>query len=134
MKSLNKLYEEVLDEYISRRNLDKIEDYLDELFRVFNIDIEFSGHFHDRLNDARNGKDIEPEELINSFNRMHKKHGQGLVNHRALDAVLTDLNNNLNIPFNLTYDKKRKEFELISKTIMRTKNFHSGNRERRLKV
>lgn len=134
MIKLTEIYNELLVEFISQGGLNKIEDYLDKMFEVLNIDIEFSGHFHDRLNDPRNGKEIEPQELINSFNRLYQKHGQGLINHRNLDAVLTDFNNNLNIPFHLEYDKQKKEFELISKTIMRTKGFHISNQQRKLKV
>jgi hypothetical protein len=134
MAKLTEIYNELLVEFISQSGLNKIEDYLDKMFEVLKIDIEFSGHFHDRLNDPRNGKEIESQELINSFNRLYQKHGQGLVNHRDLDAVLTDFNNNLNIPFHLSYDKRKKEFELVNKTIMRTNKFNVGNRQRKLKV
>ena len=126
---LKKLYNEMLNEYISPNDLNKIEDELDSQFEPLNIDIEFSRHFHDRLNDPRNGKEIEPQELINTFGRLHYKHGKGLVNYRNLDALVADFNNNLNIPFNLSYDKKTKMFELISKTIMRTNKFHSSDRK-----
>lgn len=120
---------ESVNEYISPRDLDKIEGELDNQFKPLHIDIEFSRHFYDRLNDPRNGKEIEPQELLNTFKRLHYKHGKGLVNYRNLDALVTDFNNNLNIPFNLSYDKKTKMFELISKTIMRTNKFHSSDRK-----
>jgi hypothetical protein len=124
--------DESLNEYISQRDLDSIEDKIDTQFKPLDIDVEFSRHFLDRLNDPRNGKEIQPDELINTFNRLHYKHGKGLVNHKTLDAYISDFNNNLNIPFNLSYDKRTKTFELISKTIMRTNNFHSN--DRKLKV
>jgi hypothetical protein len=121
--------DESMNEYISPRDLDKIEGELDTRYEPLHIDIEFSRHFHDRLNDPRNGKEIEPQELLNTFNRLHFKHGKNLVNHKNLDALVTDFNNNLNIPFNLSYDKQTKMFELISKTIMRTNKFHSSDRK-----
>lgn len=120
--------EESLTEYVSGRNLKKIEDYLDDLFRALNIDIEFSRHFLDRVNDPRNGKEIEPDEIINTFNRVYNKHGHRLVNYtKELEGVIADLNNDINVPFHLSFDKKTKQFELVSKTVMRKKGFHVGS-------
>ena len=38
--------------------LNRIEVFLDRLFEKFDLDIEFTHHFYDRLNDPRNGKKI----------------------------------------------------------------------------
>jgi len=134
MDKISKIYNEVLNEFISHRGLTKIEDLLDTQFKPLKIDIEFSRHFHERLNDPRNGKDIEPQELINTFGRLHQKFGGKLVNHKNLHAAVQDFNNNLNIPFHLEYDKRNKTFELTSKTIMRKppREFHT--QDMRLKV
>ena len=51
------------------------------------------------------------------------------LRNKNLDAMVTDFNNNLNIPFHLSYDKNTKMFELVSKTIMRTNKFHSNDRK-----
>jgi hypothetical protein len=127
---LSNIYETVINEYVSQHNLQKIEHYLDSVFKALNIDIEFSGHFLDRINDPRNGKEIESQEIINTFNRLYKKHGQGLTNYnKETEAVITDLNNNINIPFVLKYDKNSDEFQIMNKTIMRKKNFQSSNRK-----
>lgn len=127
---LSNIYENILNEFVSSYGLNKIEDYLDELFRALKIDIEFSSHFLDRINDPRNGKEIEGEEIINTFSRLYNKHGEGLTNYnKEVEAVITDLNNNINVPFVLRYDKVRKEIQLTSKTIMRKKNFRTSNRK-----
>jgi len=127
---LTNLYKEVLNEYVSEYGLKKIEQYLDDLFKSLHIDIEFSSHFLDRANDSRNGKEIESEEIINTFNRLYNKHGKGLTNfNKETEAVIMDLNNDINVPFVLTYDRNTKEFQLINKTIMRKKGFNTPNRK-----
>ena len=59
-------YEEFLFEFVNHRDLDSIERYADKLFKVIGVDIEFTKHFFDRVNDARNGKPIQglAEDLI----------------------------------------------------------------------
>ena len=53
----------ILNEVISQAELDSIESYLDDLFAAVGIDIEFTRHFLDRVNDARNRKQIAPHEI-----------------------------------------------------------------------
>lgn len=134
MKKLNKIYKEILNEYISPTGLKNIEDELDNEFKPLNIDIEFSQHFHDRLNDPRNGEAITAQELMDTFNRLYTKYGTTLINHKDLHAAVQDFNNNLNIPFHLTYDKGRKMFELTNKTIMRKPPMQFHTQDRKLKV
>lgn len=125
---LSSIFESMLDEYVSNSGLKKIEDYLDDLFKSLHIDIEFSSHFLDRVNDPRNTEEIEGEEIINTFSRLYKKHGQGLTHFsKEAEAVVTDLNNDINVPFVLRVDKSRNEIQLINKTIMRKKNFSTSN-------
>ena len=133
MKNLNKsnirlFVREVLNEFISRRELGDVESYADNLFNDVNIDIEFSSHFLDRVNDPRNGEDIMTDELIDLFTKTYNKHGQKIPNFRSgTEAVINDINSNINIPFILTWNKHKKEFELVGKTIMRKKDFKTPN-------
>ena len=53
-------FTEYLTEKLSKQDLDQIEKYADKLFAAVGIDIEFTRHFLDRVNDVRNKK------LINS--------------------------------------------------------------------
>ena len=47
-----------LTERVSRSDLDQIEKYADKLFAAVGIDVEFTRHFLDRVNDERNKKPI----------------------------------------------------------------------------
>tara|TARA_R110000751_G_scaffold11771_5_gene40946 strand:+ start:10930 stop:13533 length:2604 start_codon:yes stop_codon:yes gene_type:complete len=115
----------IIKEEITKPQLDSIEKYADGLFNKLGIDIEFTRHFLDRLNDKRNKKPITVAELIGMFKRLHKKHGKPLSKiDDDFDAVVKDFNNNINIPFaiNVTND----EIEMYAKTIMRKKDFKTS--------
>ena len=68
----------ILNEIISQAELNGIEGYLDKLFAAAGIDIEFTRHFLDRVNDARNRKQIEPEELEDMFTKAYEDHGEAM--------------------------------------------------------
>ena len=44
---------------ITKKILDGIEKYADKLFKSVGIDVVFTKHFLDRVNDRRNQKDIQ---------------------------------------------------------------------------
>lgn len=119
-----------LSENITKSELDAIEDYADRLFAAVGVDVELHGrHFYDRLNDARNGKDITKEELIELFKKTFKKYGQPISKMKpGLQAVIKDFNTNINIPFMLKWNKQNKDLDLIAKTIMRKRDFRTSNR------
>ena len=48
-----------LHENITFSDLKRIEQYADRLFNAVGIDIAFTRHFLDRVNDARNQRDIK---------------------------------------------------------------------------
>ncbi len=73
----NKVKENINEE-ITKSQLDAIEVYADKLFAKLGIDIEFTKHFLDRVNDKRNIKPISVPELVGMFKRLHKKHGKPL--------------------------------------------------------
>ena len=52
---------------ITRSDIAQLEKYADRLFKSVGIDVEFTRHFIDRANDARNKKDITPAELTRLF-------------------------------------------------------------------
>ena len=43
------------------------------------------------------------------------------------EAVLKDMQTDINMPFVLKYDKRNQEFELVAKTVMRKKGFKTSN-------
>ena len=53
-----KTFTTFLNENITQKQLNAIESYADRLFRAVDIDVEFTRHFIDRVNDSRNKKQI----------------------------------------------------------------------------
>ena len=123
----------LLFEIISQSELDSIESYLDKLFAAVGIDIEFTRHFLDRANDVRNRKQIEPEELEDIFAKAYEDYGEAIPKLGAdAEAVLMDMESNINVPFVLKYDSRSKKLQLISKTVMRKPNFQTSNKKLRV--
>ena len=116
------------DAQISKSDLDSVEKYADRLYKAVGIDVEFTRHFLDRVNDARNKKQITVAELIRLFKQSFKKHGKKIA---ALgpdaEAVLNDMQTDVNMPFALKWDGK--ELDLIAKTVMRKPNFATSNQK-----
>jgi len=116
---------EKLNEEITKSQLDSIEQYADNLFAKLGIDIEFTKHFLERVNDERNKKPITTAELIGMFKRLHKKHGKPLSKiDNDFDAVVKDFNNNINIPFAINVTPN--DIDLVAKTVMRKKDFKTS--------
>lgn len=114
---------------ITREDLKKLEKALDVLFGRINIDVNFTRHFHDRANDKRNDKPINFGELTDIFKKTYLKYKDTLAKHGPdFEAVLKDLNTNINIPFVLVWDRRNQELDLIAKTVMRKKNFKTSNK------
>ncbi len=61
-------------EDISKSDLNQIEKYADKLFAAVGIDVEFTRHFLDRVNDERNEKPINTAELVRLFRLTYKKY------------------------------------------------------------
>lgn len=121
---------DILSEIISQGELDSIESYLDKLFAAIGIDVEFTRHFLDRVNDARNRKQIEPVELEDLFAKTYEDYGQEITKLGPdAEAVIVDMDSNINVPFVLKYNPSTKKLELISKTVMRKQNFQTNNKK-----
>jgi hypothetical protein len=117
-----------LDEDLSKADLDAVERMADKLFAKVGIDVEFTRHFLDRVNDARNKKPISSGELVRIFKLTYKKHGSKISGlGKNAEAILHDINSHVNIPFILKWDAKNQEFDMISKTVMRKKDFKSND-------
>ncbi len=115
-----------LNEGITKNELNSIESYADSLFNKLGIDIDFTKHFFDRLNDIRNKKPISVAELIGVFKKLYKKHGKPLSRTEDdLEAVVKDFNKNINIPFVIDVDQNG--IDMTAKTIMRKPDFKTSN-------
>ena len=119
----------ILDEGITQKQLNDIEAYADRLFKAVDIDIEFTRHFIDRVNDRRNKKEITTSELVRLFKQTYKKHGKQIPKMGDdAEAVIRDMQTDINMPFVLAYDDRNKEIDLVAKTIMRKKDFKTSNK------
>jgi hypothetical protein len=115
---------EFMKEFITQPELDRVEDVCNRLWNQLGIDIEFSRHFLDRVNDERNGKEITVEELIRLFKKEYKFNGELIANlSGSSEAVMKDILTSVNIPF-VVQDKKLDR-TLVAKTVMRKPNFQT---------
>lgn len=118
-----------LSEQITDSELRQLEAFLDGLFAAFKIDVEFTTHFKERVNDARNGKPITIEELNRLFRETLSKYGKRISQmHPNAEAVLQDLRTKLNLPFVVKYDRQKDEIDFVAKTIMRKDRFMTPDR------
>lgn len=111
----------------NRRQIIDLEKFADRILEKFDIDVEFSKHFGERLSDPRNNPSIQISELQKLFRKIERDEGKK-VKQADHEAVLKDLQSDLNLPFVLNR-KKNGEYEIVLKTIMRKKNFMSTNKE-----
>lgn len=116
------------EEQITQNDLKKIEDYADKLFKALGIDVQFTKHFLDRVNDMRNVKQITSDELTALFRKTYHTHGKKIPKLGPdAEAVIADMASNVNLPFVLNWDRNNQELDLVAKTVMRKKNFMTSN-------
>lgn len=115
------------DQEITKAELNALEKVLDELFKGLGIDVEFSKHFFDRLNDARNQKSITIEELNRIYTELYKRHKPKLKTAGdGIEKLIKSLNTHINIPIVFKYNQKSGMIEMVAKTVMRKRNFKSS--------
>lgn len=118
-----------MSDKISRIQLQVIEKSLDKMFAKLGIDVGFSGHFLDRINDPRNEKQITISELINIYNSLYDKFGIKISKTpEEVEEVIKSISTDINIPVNIHHNRKTNNIEMAAKTIMRKKNFKTPNK------
>jgi len=114
------------DQPVTKAQLDALERAADKVFKKLGIDIEFTHHFLDRVNDERNRKQITVRELGELLAREYQKWGKRISGMPAdSEAVMKSLGSAINIPFVINDDPRNNEKDLVAKTVMRKKKFHS---------
>ncbi len=109
---------------VIQADLDKLERYFDIVFKNIGMEVEFTKHFLERVNDSRNGKQITIAELVALFNKEYAQRGRQIASmSRDQEAVMRDASTEINVPFAIGWNPKTKMLELRSKTIMRKKVF-----------
>jgi hypothetical protein len=105
--------------------LKSFEKMIDELFKKFGIDFEFTKHFADRMNDPRNTPNITIKELAELVKKIYAKKGNPLKDKIGSEIVIKDTQSDINIPVKVEYDRKNDEIDIVAKTIMRKPDFKS---------
>ena len=114
---------------ITKKQLDSIERFADKLWGKVGLDVEFTRHFLDRLNDSRNKKDITPAEIQRLFKQSYRRYGKKIASlGQGAQAIINDMETDINMPFVLQLDKNG-ELDLVAKTVMRKKDFKTTNQK-----
>jgi hypothetical protein len=115
---------------LTTEHMKAFEKFVDKMFEKFNIDFEFTKHFRERMTDSRNDPCINMKELAAMIQKIYKKYQNGeksLSKFVDAEAVVKDLQSDLNMPIAVEYDRNNDELDVIAKTIMRKKNFSTPN-------
>jgi hypothetical protein len=116
------LIRHLIRETITSAQLSQVEAFADGLWSRLGIDVSFTRHFMDRLNDPRNGRDITVSELIRLFKQEYQRYGRDIAHlDSGSEAVLRDLVTSLNLPFVIQDGQGPRQ--LVAKTIMRKPEF-----------
>tara|TARA_Y100000389_G_scaffold54036_1_gene49883 strand:- start:13435 stop:16506 length:3072 start_codon:yes stop_codon:yes gene_type:complete len=130
-ENINEEFEDLMEaqcDLIGMNQIKQFEKIVDQLFKKFGIDFNFTRHFGDRMGDDRNTPCISMKELANFIKKIYAKQGKSLKGIAGAEAVIKDLQTDLNIPVAVTYDQRKDEFDVVMKTIMRKKNFKSPDK------
>lgn len=112
---------------VTQADLNNLAASLDNLWKAVGVDVEFTRHFLDRVNDPRNGEQVTIKELTKLFREQYRLNGKKIAQMGPdAEAVLKDMQTNVNVPFVLNWDRQNQELDLIAKTVMRKKNFGSS--------
>ena len=118
--------EEPVEEKFSQSDVDGLEKFADRILAKYGIDVEFTRHFVDRLNDPRNKPEIKVAELQRFFKKIQKNKGKDIRQNPDVEVVLKDLASDINLPVVINY--KDGEFEVVNKTVMRKKDFKTPDK------
>ena len=119
-----------MSEGVQKVDIQQLEKFADKLFGKVGIDVEFTKHFMDRVNDVRNQKPITMSELTRLFKQEYKRWGRPIAQLGPdSEAVMKDLQTDINLPFVLKWDSKNNELDLVAKTVMRKADFKTSNKE-----
>ena len=80
------------DNQLSKNDLDSLEVFADKVFGKVGIDVNFTRHFLDRVNDERNVKQISMGELTRLFKQEAKRFSKPIAQLGPdAEAVMKDL-------------------------------------------
>lgn len=115
---------------LTDQDIAHVEQVLDRIWAALGIDVEFSKHWKDRVNDTRNKRQITVDEILKLFNEAYKVYGKKIAQQGPdFEGVLKDISTDLNVPFVLKWDRDNEELDLVAKTIMRKDRFATDDPE-----
>lgn len=120
--------DDVSCDIISPAHMREFEKFVDKMFEKFKIDFDFTRHFRERMSDDRNKPCITMKELADTIMKIYRNQGKSIKGVAGAEAVVKDLQSNLNIPVAVEYNARSDEFRVGMKTIMRKKNFSSSSK------
>ena len=106
-----------------------LENYLDRIFAVLKIDVDFTRHFKDRLRGREAG--VEQEEIRASFNKLLKKYKDDILKKKKVGVLLKDMSNDINVPFVIN-QLRDGTFEMDTLTIMKKRGFKATSDTKRI--
>ena len=125
-----KPFSQWLTEELDSQDFAELERFADDHFSELGLDVVFTKHFNDRVNDARNGAPVSYDELENLLLKAFNKAGHTLSKLPVeSEAVLKQLATWLNVPVKVMDDPDHNEKDLVLKTIMRKRHFETPNPE-----
>jgi hypothetical protein len=117
-----------VDDGVTQGELKDLEKFGDRLLNKFGVDIEFTRHFADRMNDSRNKPSVKVSELKKLFLSIASRQAKGIKSNVNSEVVLKQMQSDLNIPVVIKYNRNKDEIEVVHKTIMRKKNFGTSDK------
>jgi len=115
---------------ISAEYLKEFEKFVDRMFSKFKIDFDFTKHFRERIAHERNNPCITMKEIAAMIQKLYKERvagGNSLKKYKDSEAVIKDMQSDLNMPVAIEYNAADDELRVAAKTIMRKKNFSTPN-------
>ena len=125
-----KKFTQWLNEELDAQDFRDLERFADDHFNELGLDVVFTSHFKDMVNDARNGAPVTYAELETLLLKAFDKAGHKLAKlPDESEAVLKQLATWLNVPIKVVADPDGSEKDLVLKTIMRKRRFETPNPE-----
>lgn len=121
-------FDEFVNEKLDKRDFEYVENYIDRIFGKRNIDVVFTNHFKERINDDRNVRDITVRELISIFKKTYDEYGEKLaMADYDYEACIKDFETDINIPLIIKKPNYGTKDAMVLKTAMRKHNFKTDN-------
>lgn len=115
---------------VTKEQLSRVKHILQSKFNKVNVDLQFSNHFIDRINDDRNETKINIKDIEHIFNLILISIDKlKALKHKELEAVIKSRSTNINMPIAFEYrgktDKGEDDFYLRPISIYRKSNFYA---------